>query len=341
MITFGYQVQKHGDPLIKLAEEAVDTFSRATLPAAFLVDTFPILRHLPAWLPGAGFKKTAARWRATTMELLNAPYKMVKSDMATGNGQHSFLSTALEEAHGDAEKEEVATWAAASMYSGGADTVVSAMVSFFLAMSLYPEVQAKGRREIDQVVGTNRLPSYKDRNSLPYIDAMVKEVLRWNPVVPLGVPHRSTEKQVVAGQTIPKGSVLLANIWGICHDESSYKDPHAFEPQRFLDQNEMATPPTTAISYGFGRRVCPGRELADASLWITCALTLATMKIGKPFGADGRELKPADIAYTSTMISHPPAFRCHVEPRSTAASEMLERRAAALAQSAGIEDMEL
>ena len=49
-------------------------------------------------------------------------------------------------------------------------------------------------------------------------------------------------------------------------------------------------------------RVCPGRELADASLWIVCALTLATMKIGKPFGAGGNELKPADIVYTSTMI---------------------------------------
>ena len=89
------------------------------------------------------------------------------------------------------------------MYSGGADTVrflhsprpfvhpflsqmVSATVTFFLAMSLYPEVQAKAQREIDQVVGTNRLPSHKDRNSLPYLDALIKEVLRWNPVVPLG-----------------------------------------------------------------------------------------------------------------------------------------------------------
>ena len=60
------------------------------------------------------------------------------------------------------------------------------MVSFFLAMSLYPEVQVQAQREIDQVVGKDRLPSYKDRNSLPYINALVKEVLRWNPVTPLG-----------------------------------------------------------------------------------------------------------------------------------------------------------
>lgn len=60
------------------------------------------------------------------------------------------------------------------------------MVSFFLAMSMNPEVQATAQREIDQVVGKDRLPSYKDRNSLPYINALVKEVLRWNPVTPLG-----------------------------------------------------------------------------------------------------------------------------------------------------------
>ena len=64
--------------------------------------------------------------------------------------------------------------------------MVSATVTFFLAMSLYPEVQAKAQREIDQVVGTNRLPSYKDRDSLPYLNALIKEVLRWNPVTPLG-----------------------------------------------------------------------------------------------------------------------------------------------------------
>ena len=100
-------------------------------------------------------------------------------------------------------KEERAKWAAGSMYSGGADTVrhlsltgtlchsflsqmVSASISLFLAMALYPEVQAKARSEIDQVIGTNRLPSYKDRDSLPYLNALVKEVLRWNPVAPLG-----------------------------------------------------------------------------------------------------------------------------------------------------------
>jgi cytochrome P450 len=53
-------------------------------------------------------------------------------------------------------------------------------------MSLHPEVQVKARSEIDQKIGTNRLPNYKDRESLPYLNALVKELLRWNPATPLG-----------------------------------------------------------------------------------------------------------------------------------------------------------
>ena len=103
------------------------------------------------------------------------------------------------------------------------------MSSFFLAMSLYPEVQARAQAEIDRVVGQSRLPSWDDHGSLPYLEALVKEVLRWNPVGPLGlcsmefgagsltsrtgIPHRSMQEQVFEGQRIPAGTVFIANIW--------------------------------------------------------------------------------------------------------------------------------
>lgn len=65
----------------------------------------------------------------------------------------------------------------------------SSLTSFILAMTLYPHVQIKGQAEIDAVVGKKRLPSFSDRASLPYVNAIVKEILRWNPAVPLGMPH--------------------------------------------------------------------------------------------------------------------------------------------------------
>ena len=75
---------------------------------------------------------------------------------------------------------------AVSLYNGGSDTTVSANSSFFLLMSLHPEVQRKAQREIDEVVGHDRLPGAQDRNNLPYVDAIMREVMRLDPVVPLG-----------------------------------------------------------------------------------------------------------------------------------------------------------
>jgi cytochrome P450 len=77
-------------------------------------------------------------------------------------------------------------WSAASLYAGGGDATVSFLHTFFLAMQLYPEVQRRAQEEIDRVIGNDRLPTLADRPNLPYIEVVIKEVLRWNPVAPLG-----------------------------------------------------------------------------------------------------------------------------------------------------------
>ena len=118
--------------------------------------------------------------------------------------------------------------------SGWFDLVqtVSANYSFFLAMVLYPEVQKKAQEELDRVVGSDRLPTFADRKNLPYINALVKESIRWHPVAPLGtcpsrlysvytyflicatgLPHVPIEDSIVNGYFIPKGSIIMANIW--------------------------------------------------------------------------------------------------------------------------------
>jgi cytochrome P450 len=87
------------------------------------------------------------------------------------------------------------------------------MSCFFLAMILYPEVQRKAQEEIDRVVGTRRLPSFDDRGNLPYVEAIVKEVLRWHPVAPMGLPHMTTDDIIFDGYLIPKGALIIPNIW--------------------------------------------------------------------------------------------------------------------------------
>lgn len=80
-------------------------------------------------------------------------------------------------------------------------------------MTLYPEVARRAQEEIDRVIGTDRLPSIDDRENLPYVDAVVKEALRWHPVAPFGVAHLTTEDDIYRGYRIPKGAMILPNIW--------------------------------------------------------------------------------------------------------------------------------
>jgi cytochrome P450 len=90
---------------------------------------------------------------------------------------------------------------------------VSTMSTFFLAMTLYPDVQLKAREEIDRVVGSKRLPNLEDRARLPYVEAVVKECFRWHPIAPMGLPHVSTVDDICADYFIPKGALILPNIW--------------------------------------------------------------------------------------------------------------------------------
>jgi hypothetical protein len=112
---------------------------------------------------------------------------------------------------------------------------VSVITAYFLAVAKYPEVQAKAQTEINAVVGPNRLPTFEDRDSLPYIEAICKELYRWLPIVPLGphhlwgsfvtrphrflffffraVPHCAVAGDVYEKYFIPKGTPVIANVW--------------------------------------------------------------------------------------------------------------------------------
>jgi cytochrome P450 len=98
---------------------------------------------------------------------------------------------------------------ATSLYTGGADTTVSSLMTFFLVMSLFPDVQKRAQEELDRVVGTSRLPVSSDKPNLPYIWATVQETHRWHPVVPMAIPHVSSREDKIRGYRIPQGALLL------------------------------------------------------------------------------------------------------------------------------------
>lgn len=127
---------------------------------------------------------------------------------------------------------------------------------FFLAMALNPQVMKKAQEELDRVVGKGELPDFSHKHNLPYIDALVKEILRWSPPLPLAVPARAMQDDVYRGYVIPAGATVIQNVWAIFRDPTIYPDPEAFNPDRFLKDgkiNPLVLDPE-GRAFGAGRR---------------------------------------------------------------------------------------
>jgi cytochrome P450 len=323
-MTYGYDTLAHKDPVVDLVNEATTQFGDVTEAGkVWLVDLIPSMKRIPEWLPGASFRKLASMYNKTVESMASVPFDSVKSQLAAGTAESSFVADLLEASNYTSEEEYNIKWAAASMYSGGADTTVGTLYTFFLCMTLYPEVQKRAQAEIDSVVGTDRLPTLADRARLPYVEALVSEVLRWGPIGPVCIPHRSTEDDVYNGYFIPKGSLVFANIWAMLHDSNLYANPLEFSPERFIpSRDKPAEQDPRACCFGFGRRVCPGMNLADTSVWLQVACSLATLNVTKARDASGAEITPSG-RYLEGTIAHPEPFQCSIKPRSEQAESLV------------------
>ncbi|KAF9652600.1 cytochrome P450 [Thelephora ganbajun] len=328
--------------MVKIAEQAMEGFALASEPSAFMVDNFPFLKHMPEWLPGGGFKKKAREMFEDRERLYEVPFKFVREQIESqlarrcfllltpvigkGQGLRSFVSASLE-TRGDPEREELIKAAAASLYSGGIDTTPSSLSAFVLAMALHPHVQARAQAELNKVLGLSfeRLPCFADRPKMPYINAVVREILRWNPAVPLGLAHRLASDDSYRGYFLPEGLVVWANIWTMTRDQGLYPSPDIFDPERFLDdEGNLGSSGTDNIPFGFGRRICPGLYFAENSIWIAVATILYCFEIKKTKDANGVEIEP--VVDFDGFVSHPKPFKCDIKPRLEAAKALLHEK---------------
>lgn len=164
------------------------------------------MKYFPSGFPRADFNRTANVRREHLSSIADRPYAFVKRQIESGKHRPSDIGDILQAGllESGSEEEIVAKWTSASLYTGGADTVsflpplrvsthtiqtVSSINCFFLAIALFPDVQRKSQEEIERVVGPSQLPKVTGRVNLPYINAVVKEVLHWHPVAPMGLPH--------------------------------------------------------------------------------------------------------------------------------------------------------
>ncbi|KZV76685.1 cytochrome P450 [Peniophora sp. CONT] len=314
-LAYGWTVQGDSDPFVKLIEDGFKVQAALVRPGAYYVEIFPWLRFVPTWFPGANFKRQAQEYKILFQGIDRVPHDWAMKRINSGTYIDSFTSRNMrpqDAPQPDAEMEDIIKWCSSALYAGGADTTVAAMTTFMLCMTLNPDTQQRARDELDRVVGLDRVPTLDDRKNLPYLNALIKEVFRWAPPVPQGLPHMVVQDDHYQGLLIPKGAMVIANIWALMHDPDVYPDPFAFNPERFLGGSfERSQYDPMRYAFGFGRRICPGAHFAEASVFLNVASILSTFSILKPVNDNGKAYDPP-YEYTSTITTHPKPFPCRI-----------------------------
>ena len=188
-----------------------------------------------------------------------------------------------------------------------------------MAAVLNPEFVKTAQHQLDEIVGPDRLPTYDDEPNLPYILAVVKEVLRWRPVSAGGIPHAVTQDDEYMGYRIPKGATVIGNHWSIHMDDEVFDQPEKFIPERWLENPDLPL-----HAFGFGRRVCTGQHVSQNSMFIIVARLLWAFNF-KHAVEKGRRVEIDDMAFTSGFNSRPEPFKVVFESRSDHAAAVVQK----------------
>lgn len=260
-----------------------------------LMETFPFLARFPnaiaPWKHGLGSKRGRGFFYALAEEAAKKP-----------GHEDSFVKHLFAAREKYTLDDEEISALSGNLFGAGSDTSSSTLITFVLACCAFPEALVPAYEELDRVVGPYRSPHFDDQPNLPYINALVKEVLRWRSVAIIGgQPHSPTQDDTYNGWLIPKGTWIQGNVWAIHHNERDFPDPDQFNPRRYLPgspENRPFPGERGYMTFGWGRRVCSGQALAEQGTWVTIARLLWGFHIQKKRQPDGSLLEVDIFNYT-------------------------------------------
>ncbi|KAH6911588.1 cytochrome P450 98A3 [Coprinopsis sp. MPI-PUGE-AT-0042] len=318
--------------LVQNADAVVQALGEILVPGRYMVDVFPLLRHVPAWFPGAGWKRAITKFATLTERVRHSNFD--DSEEILRSGTQADHPSAIASLLASLPPEDDVLFSAQKdmaknncliAYIAGVDSQTSAGTALILALAMYPRVQEKCQEELDRVVGLLQLPKPSDMASLPYFQALVKELNRWHTVAPLGLPHIVKDDNVYNGYFIPKGTAVFGNAWALMHDPKIFENPMEFRPERFLNLRSSSAP-TLAFdddaAFGFGRRICPGRQLSNATVTFMAASLMSVYNVGPSKDKAGNEI-PLKYDVEPTLITKVLPFDCDITPRSAQHAKLI------------------
>ncbi|KAL4863804.1 hypothetical protein BDV12DRAFT_206173 [Aspergillus spectabilis] len=277
---YGLRTPKFEDHIL---HEVIDIQTKVTHLAANpqIPDIIPALRHLPTIL--SPWQQHADKLFAEQVDLYTRLFHHGR-DAAGWNATKQAIATAQKHAPADSPVSDLdLAFTLATSIQGGMETSPRQLLWLFIAAMSNPEFMARAHEVLDSVVGRDRLPTFADRASLQFIDAVTLELFRWRPISPGSIPRRADHADEFAGVKIAKGVTVMANAWAIGRDEKVFDpalgNPHDFIPDRWLrtdsttGEQKLRTDLPLAV-FGQGRRICQGKRVATDGTFLFIASLL-------------------------------------------------------------------
>nr|QLC36614.1 cytochrome P450 1C2 [Kryptolebias hermaphroditus] len=300
----------HDDPEFRALLHQVDQFGQ-TVGAGSLVDVMPWLQSFPN--PVRSIFKSFKCLNEEFFEFVRSKVEEHRKtfDPKVIRDMSDAIIDAFNETDSVTELTKDYTEATvADLIGAGMDTVSTALHWILLLLAKHPDIQTKLQELIDKVVGRNRLPSVEDRPHLPYLDAFIYETMRFTSFVPVTIPHSTTTDVSINGLKIPKDTVVFINQWSVNHDPLKWKDPHIFNPSRFLDINDSLDRDITnnVMIFSAGKRRCIGDQIGKTQIFLFFAILLHQCSFEKCPDEDfslncsyGLTLKPLNYKITAKL----------------------------------------
>ncbi|KAJ5721393.1 uncharacterized protein N7483_009327 [Penicillium malachiteum] len=321
-LLYGFRIKDFNDPILQTVVKLNEEFSDFIQVGAHIVDQFPVLNNLPSFL--APWKAKAENHFATKRSLRDKNFQRGIESNSWNISKH--LKKTVEKDNLTMPLDELA-FELGVMIDAALDGTSDSLIWFIVACITQDNgFIAKAREELDVHVGRDRLPVPDDKPNLPYITAIVEELFRWRPAGPEGVPHMNREEVSYNGYTIPKGSVVIPNIWTISREEAVFgPSPDEFIPDRWMGKDGKTLQPFPAAAFGYGRRTCPGRHFARNVIWIVIARLVWAFDIKAGLSETGEPTVVDPIACTYGMVMRALPFKASFNPRGPWVREIITR----------------
>ncbi|XP_061629902.1 cytochrome P450 2F2-like [Phyllopteryx taeniolatus] len=309
-ILFGKRYDYNDDFIKVIVQCFTENAKLANGPWAMLYDSLPMIRGLP--LP---FMKS--------FENVKICQKLAKGLLAehkrtrVPGEPRDFLDCYLDELDkrrdddGSSFSEQQLTMYVLDIHFAGTDTTSNTLLTAFLYLMTHPHVQERCQQEIDEVLKGKDKVSFDDRNNMPYVQAVIHEVLRVANTVPLSVFHCTTKNTELMGYSIPKGTMIIPNLTSVLHEEGQWKFPHKFNPENFLNDQGEFVKPEAFMPFSAGPRMCLGEGLARMELFIITVTLLRRFMFIWPEDAGEPDFTPV---YGVTLTPKP--YRMKIQQRA-------------------------